>query len=315
LTADRHQQSEFRLRKELIMMRVDHRETDLENHDHGLDYDLPRLLHRRGMLKLVAGVGLAGAGLITLGACGSTTGVGEASSPSGGRPPGPPGGGPAGGGPESRQTSDTANGELPEETGGPFPGDGSNGANVLTQSGIVHRDITSSFGSSTTKAEGVPLSITMTINDFANLKSPLAGGAVYVWHCDQEGRYSLYSQGVTGENYLRGVQETNDRGQVRFTTIFPACYSGRWPHIHFEVYPSLAKATNSANKIATSQMAMPDATCQAVYATSGYEQSLSNMSRVSLKTDNVFRDGYDLQVPTVTGDPSNGYQLTFSCAV
>lgn len=58
LTADRDQQSDFRLRKELIMMRVDHRETDLENHDRGLDYDLPRLLHRRGMLKLVAGVGL-----------------------------------------------------------------------------------------------------------------------------------------------------------------------------------------------------------------------------------------------------------------
>ena len=298
------------------MMRVNHRETDLENHDRGLDYDLPRLLHRRGMLKLVAGVGLAGAGLITLGACGSDATTGEASSPSGSRPAGgPPDGGPGGRAPESTQTSDTANGELPEETSGPYPGDGSNGANVLNQSGIVRSDITSSFGSSTTKAEGVPLNITMTINDFANNEAPLAGGAVYVWHCDREGRYSLYSQGVSGENYLRGVQETDNRGQVKFTTIFPACYSGRWPHIHFEVYPSLAKATNSANKIATSQMALPDATCQAVYATSGYEQSLSNMSRVSLDSDNVFSDGYDLQMPTVTGDPSSGYQLSFSCAV
>ena len=296
------------------MMRVNHRETDLENHDRGLDYDLPRLLQRRGMLKLVAGVGLAGAGLITLGACGSVTTSGEASSPSGSRPAGRDGG-PGGGAPESTQTTDTANGELPEETGGPFPGDGSNGANVLNQSGIVRRDITSSFGPSTTKAEGVPLSITMTINDYANNKAPLAGGAVYVWHCDREGRYSLYSQGVTGENYLRGVQETDGKGQVKFTTIFPACYSGRWPHIHFEVYPSLAKATNSANKIATSQMALPEATCKAVYATSGYEQSLSNMGRVSLDSDNVFRDGYDLQMPTVTGDPSSGYQLSFSCAV
>jgi protocatechuate 3,4-dioxygenase beta subunit len=298
------------------MMRVNHRETDLENHDRGLDYDLPRLLHRRGMLKLVAGVGLAGAGLITLGACGSGATTGEASSPSGSRPAGgPPDDGPGGGAPESTQTSDTANGELPEETSGPYPGDGSNGANVLNQSGIVRSDITSSFGSSTTKAEGVPLNITMTINDFANNEAPLAGGAVYVWHCDREGRYSLYSQGVSGENYLRGVQETDNRGQVKFTTIFPACYSGRWPHIHFEVYPSLAKATNSANKIATSQMALPDATCQAVYATSGYEQSLRNMSRVSLDSDNVFSDGYDLQMPTVTGDPPSGYQLSFSCAV
>jgi protocatechuate 3,4-dioxygenase beta subunit len=298
------------------MMRVNHRETELENHDRGLDYDLPRLLHRRGMLKLVAGVGLAGTGLITLGACGSAVTTGEASSASGSGPAGgTPDGGPGGGAPESTQTSDTANGELPEETSGPFPGDGSSGANVLNQSGIVRRDITSSFGSSTTKAEGVPLNITMTINDYANNEAPLAGGAVYLWHCDREGRYSLYSQGVTGENYLRGVQETDNRGQVKFITIFPACYSGRWPHIHFEVYPNLAKATNGANKIATSQMALPEATCKAVYATSGYEQSLSNMSRISLDSDNVFRDGYDLQMPTVTGDLSSGYQLSFSCAV
>jgi protocatechuate 3,4-dioxygenase beta subunit len=296
------------------MMRVNHHETDLENHDRGLDYDLPRLLHRRGMLKLVAGVGLAGAGLITLGACDSATTTGETGSQSGIRPAAAPNGG-RGAGPESTQTSDTANGELPEETSGPYPGDGSHGANVLNQSGIVRRDITSSFGSSTTKAEGVPLSVTMTINDYANKKAALAGVAVYVWHCDREGRYSLYSEGLTGENYLRGVQETDGRGQVRFTTIFPACYSGRWPHIHFEVYPSLAKAANSANKIATSQMAMPEAACQAIYATSGYEQSLSNMSRVTLDTDNVFGDGYDLQIPTVTGDPSSGYQLNFSCAV
>ena len=296
------------------MMRINHRETDLENHDRGLDYDLPRLLHRRGMLKLVAGFGLAGAGLITLGACGGATTAGETTSRSGSSPVGPPNGG-SGGAPESKQTSDTANGELPEETSGPFPGDGSNGANVLNQSGIVRRDITSSFGSSTTRAAGVPVSLTMTINDYANNKEPLAGCAVYLWHCDREGRYSLYSEGVTGENYLRGVQESDGRGQVRFTTIFPACYSGRWPHIHFEVYPSLAKATNGSNKIATSQMALPEATCRTVYTTSGYEQSLSNMSRVSLDTDNVFRDGYDLQIPSVTGDPSSGYQLNFSCAV
>ncbi|MGH3337614.1 MAG: hypothetical protein ACRDPL_02115, partial [Propionibacteriaceae bacterium] len=108
-------------------MRVNHRETDLENHDRGLDYDLPRLLQRRGVLKLVAGVGLAGTGLITLGACGSIAATGDASSPSGSRPAGPPSG--SGGAlPENTQTSDTANGELPEETGGPFPGDGSNGA-------------------------------------------------------------------------------------------------------------------------------------------------------------------------------------------
>jgi protocatechuate 3,4-dioxygenase beta subunit len=296
-------------------MRVHHRETDLENHDRGLDHDLPRLLQRRGMLKLVVGAGLAGAGLITLGACADTTTTTGTTSGSAGAPSGGPGG-PAGGGqPESGNTSDTANGELPEETSGPYPGDGSNGTNVLTESGIVRSDITSSFGASTTKATGVPLTITMTINEFDNDKKPLAGGAVYLWHCDQAGQYSLYSQAVVNENYLRGVQETDASGKVHFTTIFPACYSGRWPHIHFEVYSSLAKAANSANKIATSQMALTEEASKAVYATAGYEQSVRNLSQLSIDSDNVFGDGYDLQLPTITGDPTNGYTLDFTCAV
>src|SRR5829696_2401114 len=300
-------------------MRVDHHEDELDNHDRGLDYDLPRLLQRRGMLKLVLGASLAGTGLVSLAACSDDT-TGTAAAPTGpeGAPTGaggpPDGGNPGGRDAGTQQTSDTANGELPEETAGPYPSDGSNGANVLTQSGIVRSDITSSFGSSTTKAQGVPLAITMTIKDFADGKKPLAAGAVYLWHCNRDGQYSLYTHGVTGEN-LRGVQETDANGTVRFTTIFPACYSGRWPHIHFEVYPSLTKATNGSNKIATSQIALLEDTCKAAYATSGYEQSASNLSRVSLDRDNVFGDGYDLQLPTITGDPSRRYQLRLECAV
>src|SRR6187455_3337544 len=106
------------------MMRVNHREADLENHDRGLDYDLPRLLRRRGMLKLVAGAGLAGTGLITLAACGEATmSDAESGAPGGGSGGGPGGQPPNGGGAQSGQTSDTANGELPEETAGPYPCD------------------------------------------------------------------------------------------------------------------------------------------------------------------------------------------------
>ena len=108
--------------------------------------------------------------------------------------------------------------------------------------------------------------MTMTALDFANDKQPLAGAAGYIWHCDRAGQYSLYSQAVVNENYLRGVQETDAKGQVTFTSIYPGCYDGRWPHIHFEVYPSLAMATNSSNKFATSQMALTEAASQAVYA-------------------------------------------------
>ena len=152
----------------------------------------------------------------------------------------------------------------------------------------MRKDITASFGSSTTVATGVPLTIRFAVLDLANACEPYAGAAIYAWHCDQAGRYSMYTQGVEDENYLRGVQAAGDDGIVEFTSVFPACYPGRWPHIHFEVYPSLEAATSSANKIATSQIALPKDTSDAVYATSGYEQSVANMNGVSLERDNVF---------------------------
>jgi protocatechuate 3,4-dioxygenase beta subunit len=123
--------------------------------------------------------------------------------------------------------SKATDGTIPQETGGPYPGDGSNGPNALTQSGIVRSDITTSLGSGT-KAGGVPLTVTLKITKGAGGPA-LVGAAVYLWHCDREGRYSMYSQGVTNETYLRGVQAADANGEVTFTTIYPAAYSGRWP--------------------------------------------------------------------------------------
>ena len=125
----------------------------------------------------------------------------------------------------------------------------------------------------------------------------------------------MYSQGVTDENYLRGVQEADADGQVAFQTIFPPAYSGRWPHIHFEVYPSLAEATKAGNPSATSQLALPEAVCNAVYATDGYSASVRNMAQTSLATDNVFRDGATLETPTVTGSVSAGYTAELTVGV
>lgn len=203
---------------------------------------------------------------------------------------------------------------IPEETAGPFPGDGSNGPTVLSASGVVRSDIRSSFAGLSGTADGVPLTLVLTIVSSSTC-APLAGRAVYLWHCDRPGRYSLYSSGVTNQNYLRGVQEADANGRVTFTTIFPGCYSGRWPHIHFEVFPSLAVATNVANKTATSQIALPKAACDQVYATAGYEASVSNLSRVTLASDNVFSDGSALELATVTGSVSGGFTATLTVAV
>lgn len=202
---------------------------------------------------------------------------------------------------------------IPEETAGPYPGDGSNGKNILDQAGVVRRDIRASIGTATGVADGVPLTINLTVLDSSKNFAPLANAAVYVWHCDKNGNYSMYSQGVTNENYLRGVQTTDADGNVSFTSIFPAAYPGRWPHIHFEVYPSLADATSSGTTLATSQIALPEATCNLVYSTTGYTQSKTNMATTTLASDNVFGDdGGVHELATISGSVDAGIiaQLT-----
>lgn len=209
---------------------------------------------------------------------------------------------------------------IPEETGGPYPGDGTNSnasgvVNVLTQSGVVRSDIRSSFNGATGVAAGVPLTIKLQIVNSNGSCASLDGFAVYLWHCDRDGNYSLYSNGVTTQNYLRGVQATDSGGNVAFTSIFPACYSGRVPHVHFEVYRSLAAATSATNRLKTSQFTFPVATANAVYATTGYSASVRNMAAISLATDNVFSDGYSLQMATMTGNVTDGYVATLVVGV
>jgi protocatechuate 3,4-dioxygenase beta subunit len=265
--------------------------------DQGLAFDVETLLDRRRVLKLMGIAGL-GAGLTALAACGPSAGASASATTTTGA------------------SAARCAGAIPEETAGPYPGDGSNGPDVLNQSGVVRSDIRSSFGDLSGTAKGIPLTIRLAIQDASNACVPFAGAAVYLWHCDREGRYSLYSEGVTDQNYLRGVQEVDDDGVVTFTSIFPACYSGRWPHIHFEVYPSLAMATDDANRIATSQVALPEDACRAVYATDGYSQSVANLQQVSLTSDNVFgEDGGARQLGTVTGSVEAGYAVELTVPV
>ena len=289
-------------------MHTDHQaEEDL---DRGLAFDVSTLLERRRALKLMAGAGVAA----VLAACGSSSkGSTAASSSSSSSTSSTP---------STSSTSASSSSPaaaigvatIPEETAGPFPGDGSNGPNVLTESGIVRSDIRSSFGSSTTVAKGVPLTVKLKIVDSSS-GAAKAGTAVYIWHCDIDGGYSMYSQGVANENYLRGVQETDGNGEVSFTSIFPAAYSGRWPHIHFEVYPSLDEATKAGSPIATSQLALPKDTCDLVYATDGYSQSIRNLAQTSLARDMVFSDGVSLQTPTISGDVTNRYTASMVVSV
>ncbi len=297
-----------------------HHDDELDDHDRGLAFDLETLISRRRALRVIAGGALSGIGLVALAGCGSDDGGTTTTSSSGTSASSSSAAAAATTSAAAATTADAAatvacGTAIPEETAGPFPGDGSNGVNVLTESGIVRSDIRSSFDGATGVAEGVPLTVTLTVVDNANGCVPLTGAAVYIWHCDRDGQYSMYADAIKDQNYLRGVQETDANGQVTFTTIYPAAYSGRWPHVHFEVYPTVDDATAGTNLRATSQLAFPEDACDIVYATAGYEESVQNLARTSLDRDMVFGDGYEMQLATVTGSVDQGFVATLGVPV
>lgn len=270
-------------------------------HDHGLSRDLALIIARRRMLQLT---GVAATSAL-LSACGF----------------GPPGHS------EPNRTATAADGSTcikdPVETNGPYPADGSNARNgqtlnVLTQSGIARSDLRTSFAGMTAMAEGAQFDIVLTLIDVANACVPLANHVIYVWHCDAGGKYSLYD--LEDRNYLRGIGVTDAAGKVKFTTVFPGCYAGRWPHIHFEVFANLEAATGAKNSLLTSQLAMPGEIAKSLYAANPlYKASVANLEGIPLKSDNVFADNTTEQVaamtPHMAGDGVSGFQAQVTIGI
>jgi protocatechuate 3,4-dioxygenase beta subunit len=293
-------------------LHIDHH----DEHDLGLGHDLKAiraLASRRHALRWFAGAG-AGAMLAGCDSGGATATSGTIVTPT----PTPS----ATPSPTATSTpTPTASGCVadPTETNGPYPADGTNTSsgltsNALTASNIVRSDIRPSFiGTSTAVAAGVQVTLTLTLVNVNASCAPSAGYAVYVWHCDRDGRYSLYD--LPAESYLRGVGVTDANGQVSFTTIFPGCYAGRWPHVHFEIFSSLTTATSGRYASLVSQLAMPAAACSDVYNNAtGYSASVRNLAGVSLSSDNVFGDNSSAQVaqqtPVMSGSAAAGYAAT-----
>jgi protocatechuate 3,4-dioxygenase beta subunit len=180
----------------------------------------------------------------------------------------------------------------PSETAGPFP--------ILTPSQYVRASIIGD-------RVGVPLLMNITIQDKSNGCTPLAGVFVDVWQCDKDGNYSQYggnflqANNFRNQNFLRGRQTTNEKGQVSFISIFPGWYPGRAPHIHVEVLSA------DGVSLLVTQIAFPVSTYSAVYATNGYngEPDRSN------EQDYIFSDSLNSNMAdNVTGNNTDGYTLS-----
>lgn len=173
-------------------------------------------------------------------------------------------------------------------------------ATQVVRSGIVRGDIRRSFGTANGVARGVPLTVRLRLVS-ANSGQPIAGRAVYLWQCDREGRYSLYAPELAGENYLRGMQASDAAGWVRFKSIFPGAYESGWPHLHFEVYPSLTEI-GAGEQLLTSRLALPADVCAQVYARPDYADSKAALAGASLVAG-----GRAPEMACVTGEVGRGF--------
>jgi protocatechuate 3,4-dioxygenase beta subunit len=190
------------------------------------------------------------------------------------------------------------------ETDGPYPLYA-----ILTNSILTREDITEG-------KTGVPLTLTITLQDLSNGCAPISGAGIYIWHCDKDGIYSGYATstnaGSTSTTFLRGVQVTGSDGQVTFTTIYPGWYAGRITHIHAQVY--LDDSLVSGTAIATTQLAFPIDITTAVYDSSLYTKG-QNTSVTSFSSDNVFSDGTSTEMLSLTGDTASGYAATMTISI
>lgn len=283
---------------------------NVEDHDLGLAHDLERLkvLNRRRALGFFGAAG----GAAFIAACGgesSTLPVSTTPTPT------PTPSSTSTPTPTPTSTSSASCTAYAQETNGPYPADGTNQSrgstsNVLPIAAFQRSDVRASVIGSSSVAPGVAMPMTLTLVDVNNSCTPLAGYAVYIWHCDATGLYSLYD--LPTESYLRGIQVTDANGQVSFTSIVPGCYAGRYPHIHFEVFSSLANATTGRYARLISQLALPADICSTVYAdTATYGSSLTRFRNTSIASDGIFGDNTADQKTAMTlamtGSMSAGY--------
>jgi protocatechuate 3,4-dioxygenase beta subunit len=243
-----------------------------------MEHGKPKKLSRREMVETLGTM----AGVVLFANCGS------ASSPTA---PGTSAAGTSGG------ASSTC-AVIPSETEGPY-GDR---LGMISNPAYYRRDIREGRA-------GLPLTLVLTVVYAASGCSAVNNANVEIWQCDAEGHYSEYSQpgfDGTGQTFLRGVQTTDGNGQVTFTTIYPGWYAGRATHIHVEVF-------SNGSLIKTTQIAFPDATTAAVYSTGIYASK--GQSPTSTASGNVFSDGAQYELATLSGDTTSGFTATLTLGV
>jgi protocatechuate 3,4-dioxygenase beta subunit len=156
---------------------------------------------------------------------------------------------------------------------------------------------------------GVPLTLDLYVYRSDDSCEPEPGAVVDIWHCNASGLYSdEAANGTSGETWLRGLQETDSSGHVRFTTIYPGWYSGRTVHIHIRVR-TFSGTTTTYNF--TTQIFFAEADSAAVFATSPY--STRSGRDTTNEEDMIYQQeakAGNVLLPTLSGSATSGYSGT-----
>lgn len=281
---------------------------DLQNLEYDDDAPVGRVLSRREVLRLLAGLG----GAAVLAACGPL--ASDTATPAPATTPTT-----AGSAPSSAATPTTVNAEAatavaatpvavaptadtaavpdcvvrPELTEGPY----------FVDEKINRSDIRADISTGVVK-EGVPLTLAFAVSQVGTGScTPLQGAQVDIWHCDALGVYSDV-QGSTGTKFLRGYQVTDANGQVQFQTIFPGWYSGRAVHIHFKVRTD---PDSSSGAEFTSQFFFDEGVIDTVMQNSVY--SARGTPNVRNSTDNIYTPEMLITLAEANGGYSGSYHV------
>jgi protocatechuate 3,4-dioxygenase beta subunit len=111
--------------------------------------------------------------------------------------------------------------------------------------------------------QGATLYVRIWLNDVDKNCQGLPGIDTEIWHADAQGTYSGVKDATgdadtRGEFFLRGIQQTDDKGFVEFKTIYPGWVAGRAPHINFKVHLG-------GDRTLDSQMYFPQAITEAIF--------------------------------------------------
>jgi protocatechuate 3,4-dioxygenase beta subunit len=188
----------------------------------------------------------------------------------------------------------------------------------------------------TSKQQGVPLALTINVQDSSNDCAPANGLAVDIWHANAMGLYSDESSQASGggdssstedtssDNFLRGYQITgHDKGikrkpidgQVSFHTIWPGWYTSRAIHIHVRIRKLHASGATIAGY--TTQIFFSDADNDRIFnGASPYNTRAPKDDPTTDESDTVLtKADFATNIVAVTGNIEHGYAATFNVVV